>query len=43
MLGLKKGDSVLIHSSYKSMGGLVGGIETFVDAVLSVIGDAGSL
>ena len=43
MLGLKKGDSVLIHSSYKSMGGLTGGIETFVDAVLSVIGDSGTL
>lgn len=43
MLGLRKGDSVLIHSSYKSMGGLEGGIETFVDAVLSVIGDSGTL
>ena len=43
MLGLRKGDSVLIHSSYKSMGGLEGGIETFVDAVLSVIGDSGTI
>ena len=43
MLGLKKGDAVLIHSSYKSMGGLEGGIETFIDAVLSVIGDRGTL
>ena len=43
MLGLKKGDAVLIHSSYKSMGGLEGGIETFIDAVMSVIGDRGTL
>lgn len=43
MMGLKKGDSVLIHSSYKSMGPVEGGIETFIDAVLSVIGDTGTL
>ena len=42
-LGLKKGDSVLIHSSYRSMGGLEGGIQTFVDAVMSVVGDTGTL
>lgn len=42
-LGIKKGDSVLIHSSYKSMGGIEGGIETFVDAMLSVLGDSGTL
>ena len=41
--GLKKGDSVLLHSSYKSMGGLEGGIETFVNALLSVLGDTGTL
>ena len=43
MLGLKKGDSVLIHSAYKSLGHVDGGIETVVDAVLSVIGDTGTL
>ena len=42
-LGLTKGDTVLIHSSYKSMGGLDGGIATLVDALLSVIGDRGTL
>jgi len=42
-LGLKKGDSVLIHSSYKSMGGLEGGIQTFVEAMLSVLGESGTL
>ena len=43
MLGLKKGDSILIHSAFKSMGHVEGGIETFIDAVLSVIGDTGTL
>lgn len=42
-LGLCKGDAVLIHSSFKSMGSVEGGIETFVDALLSIIGDAGTL
>lgn len=42
-IGLRYGDSVLVHSSYKSMGGLDGGIQTLVDALLSVIGDRGTL
>lgn len=42
-LGLKKGDAVLVHSSYKSLGMVVGGIQTLVEAMLSVIGDAGTL
>lgn len=42
-LGLCKGDSVMMHSSYKSLGGVEGGIETLVSAILSVIGDSGTL
>lgn len=42
-LGLRKGDAVLIHSSYRSMGGLEGGIQTFIDAMMAVIGDTGTL
>ena len=42
-LGLAAGDSVLIHSSFKSMGTVEGGIQTFVEALLSVIGDTGTL
>lgn len=41
--GISKGDSILLHSSYKSMGCIEGGIETFVNALLSVIGDTGTL
>ena len=42
-LGINKGDDLLIHSSYKSMGGVEGGIETFIEAVLSLLGDSGTL
>lgn len=42
-LGLCKGDAVLVHSSFKSMGFVEGGIQTFVEALLSVIGDTGTL
>lgn len=42
-LGLTSGDTVLIHSSYKSMGGLDGGIATLIDALMSVIGERGTL
>lgn len=42
-LGLTEGDSLLIHSSYKSMGGLIGGIETLISAIREVIGETGTL
>ena len=42
VLGLCKGDAVLVHSSFKSMGAVEGGIQTLVDALLSVIGDSGT-
>ena len=42
-LGLGKGDSVLIHSSFKSMGEVDGGIQTLVDAILDCIGSTGTL
>ncbi len=42
-IGIREGDSIIIHSSYKSMGGLDGGIKTLIDAILSVIGDSGTL
>ena len=42
-IGIQSGDSILLHSSYKSMGGLEGGIKTFVEALLSVLGDKGTL
>lgn len=42
-LGIKTGDAVLMHSSFKSLGSVEGGIQTLVEALLSVIGDSGTL
>lgn len=42
-LNLRKGDIVLVHSSFKSFGGVVGGPQTVIDALLNVIGREGTL
>jgi aminoglycoside 3-N-acetyltransferase len=42
-LGLKNGDIVLVHSSYKSFSKVEGGPQTVIDALLSVIGAEGTL
>lgn len=42
-LGMTYGDTVLIHSSFRSLGYVEGGIKTLLDAILSVIGDRGTL
>ena len=42
-LGIKKGDIVLMHSSYKSLGVIEGGAKTFFEAFLDVIGEEGTL
>ena len=38
-LGIKEGDVVLVHSSFKSMGHVVGGAEDVITGFLDVIGD----
>jgi aminoglycoside 3-N-acetyltransferase len=42
-LGLEPGDTLLVHSSYKSFGGVEGGPQTVIDALLDVLGDTGTL
>lgn len=42
-LGLKKKNTVLIHSSLKSIGLVEGGANTVIDALLDVIGEQGTL
>lgn len=42
-LGVTKGDVLFIHSSYKSLGGVDGGPQTVIDALLDVIGPEGTL
>lgn len=42
-LGLQAGDSLLVHSSFKSLGAVPGGIETVVQGMLRAIRPAGTL
>lgn len=42
-LGIKPGDTILMHSSYKSLGPLDGGAKTFYDTLLNVLGSEGTL
>jgi aminoglycoside 3-N-acetyltransferase len=40
-LGIASGDSVLVHSSLKSLGWVNGGAVAVVQALLAAVGDAG--
>ena len=42
-LGIRKGDTLLMHSSYKSLGEFEGGAKTFFDAIISYLGEDGTL
>lgn len=42
-LGLKTGDTVLLHSSLVSIGGVAGGPGTVIDGFLEVLGESGTL
>ena len=42
-IGLKNGDSVLVHSSLSKIGYVNGGAKTIVDALIEIIGETGTL
>ncbi len=42
-IGLQAGDTLLVHSSYKSLGGVDGGPQTVIDAFLDALGPQGTL
>ena len=42
-IGLQAGDTVLVHSAYKSFGGVEGGPQVVIDALLDVLGPEGTL
>jgi aminoglycoside N3'-acetyltransferase len=42
-LGLKKGDTIFLHSSLKSIGYVEGGAPTVIDAIIGVLGSSGTL
>ncbi len=41
--GVSKGDTLLVHSSFKSLGPVPGGIETLIRGLLRALGDSGTL
>lgn len=42
-LGVRRGDVLMMHSSYKSLGAVAGGPQAVVQALLDVLGPAGTL
>ncbi len=42
-IGINAGDTLLVHSSYKSFGGVENGPQTVIDALLDVLSDDGTL
>lgn len=42
-LGLREGDIVLVHSSFKSFGGVIGGPQTVIDTLMSILTEEGTL
>jgi len=42
-LGLKKGDSVGVHSSLRSFGRVKGGADAVIDALLEIVGEEGNI
>lgn len=42
-IGLQPGDTLLVHNSYKSFGGVDGGPQTVINSLLAVLGEAGTL
>ena len=42
-IGLESGDTLLVHSSYKSFGGVEGGPKSVINALLQVLGGEGTL
>ena len=42
-IGIKKGDTVMVHSSLSSMGNVEGGAQTVIEALKEVVGVEGTL
>ncbi|MEJ2552040.1 MAG: AAC(3) family N-acetyltransferase [Anaerolineales bacterium] len=42
-MGISPGDTIMVHSSYKSLGGVNGGADTVIDALVESVGDNGTV
>jgi len=43
VLGIKSGDTVFMHSSYKALGGIEGGAKTVFSSIFELLGEKGTL
>ena len=41
--GVKKGDTIMVHTSYKSLGGVEGGVDTVVEVMRELVGPEGTV
>jgi len=41
--GVKAGDTIIVHTSYKSIGGVEGGVETVIDVMRALVGPKGTV
>ncbi|MBI5823975.1 MAG: AAC(3) family N-acetyltransferase [Chloroflexi bacterium] len=42
-IGIKNGDTVIVHTSYKSLGGVEGGADAVIDAFIELVGANGTV
>jgi aminoglycoside 3-N-acetyltransferase len=42
-MGISPGDTIMVHSSYKSLGGVNGGADKVIDALVESVGDKGTV
>ena len=42
-LNLKKGETIIVHTSYKSLGGVEGGADTVIDVMCELVGKEGTV
>lgn len=42
-MGISPGDTIMVHSSYKSLGGVNGGADTVIDSLVESVGDKGTV
>ncbi|NOY98839.1 MAG: AAC(3) family N-acetyltransferase [Chloroflexi bacterium] len=40
---VQKGDTIMVHTSYKSLGGVEGGVDTVIDVMLELVGPDGTV
>ena len=41
--GVKTGDTIIVHTSYKSLGGVEGGADTVIDVMRELVGTRGTV